>query len=246
MREKKWIELKDRMSTAITILTWELADMWGHVSVRTADGKHFLLRHLRPPEDSGIPADDVLEFDLDGNLISGRRNPPDEMFFYICPYRAKKGLGAVIHCHPPMALALTAVGQKIVPIHQGSLKFGRGVPVAPWLYGYWREHGAKAVKLMGNHCALMIKGHGALVVGETLEEACMNMVHLERTARMILSAASYGEPTSLSPAVTRKFLSVMGSGSKNVPAESRARGPSMLEWHYYESMVKRGERWSRL
>lgn len=246
MKEGDLSRLREKMATAITILTYELADMWGHVSVRTPDSKHFLLRHLRPPEDESVPPNDVLEFDLGGNLISGRRSRPDEIFFYICPYRVKKAVGSVIHCHPPMALALTAAGQKIIPIHQDSINFGRCVPVAPWLYGYWRDHGEKAMKLMGDNCALMIMGHGALVVGETIEEACMNMVHLERTAKMILWARGSAKLHSLSPSVAKRFLSVAGSGAKETPRERRSGGSALLEWDYYESMVKRGERWSKL
>ena len=66
-------ELKDTISTAISILQWEMSDMMGHVSTRTPDGKHFLLRHIRPPLDPNVPEDDVLEFDMDGKRISGRR-----------------------------------------------------------------------------------------------------------------------------------------------------------------------------
>ncbi|MBI4525827.1 MAG: class II aldolase/adducin family protein [Deltaproteobacteria bacterium] len=246
MKEEDFSRLKEKMAIAITILTYELADMWGHVSVRGPDSKHFLLRHLRPPGDESVPPDDVLEFDLGGKRTSGRRERPDEIFFYVCPYRVKKEVGSVIHCHPPMALALTAAGQKIIPIHQDSVNFGKHVPVAPWLYGYWRDHGEKAVKLMGDNCALMIMGHGALVVGKTIEEACMNMVHLERTAKMILQARGSAKLRSISPSVAKRLLSVAGSGAKETRRERRSGGPALLEWSYYESMVKRGERWSRL
>ncbi|MBI4489443.1 MAG: class II aldolase/adducin family protein [Deltaproteobacteria bacterium] len=231
-------ELKDKMSTAASILKWELANMWGHVSVRTPDGRGFLLMHLRPPEDPAIPADDVLEYDLDGNLVSGRRDQPDEIFFYVCPYKARKDVGAVIHCHPEMAVALTAAGKKIFGFHLHSIKFGRGVPVSPWLYGIWREHGEQATRMMGESCALMIQGHGALVTGETLEEACMTMVRLERAAKMILLASPLGRLRPLSSAVVKKFQTVVAGrsgGTRRVP----------LEWRYYESLVKRGEWWSR-
>ena len=48
-------ELKEKLGTAIQILRWELADMWGHVSCRTPHGDSFLLLPLRPPLDHGIP-----------------------------------------------------------------------------------------------------------------------------------------------------------------------------------------------
>ncbi len=66
-------KLKGNISTAISILQWEMSDMMGHVSTRTPDRKHFLLRHIRPPLDPSVPEDDVLEFDMDGKRISGRR-----------------------------------------------------------------------------------------------------------------------------------------------------------------------------
>lgn len=240
-------ELGDKISTAIAILRWELGNMWGHVSVRTRDGKHFLLRHLRPPANPDVSVDDVLTYDLEGKLISGKRDQPDEIFFYLCPYRASAKVGAVIHCHPSMALALTAVGKKIVPFHQRMAKFGKEVPSTPWLYGYWQSHGELVAKKLSKSCAVMIKGHGAIVTGETLEEACMNMVELERSARLILMAGSLGNVKALPPAVMKRFLTIVGSRWKDRTEQKNS--PALvewMEWHYYEGLVKRGERWSLL
>lgn len=236
-------ELKEKMSTACAILKWELANMWGHVSVRQPDASGFLLMPLRQPLDPTIPADDLLEYDLKGNFLSGRRDPIDEIFFYSCPYGAREDVGAVIHCHPEMTLALAAVGKRIRPIHASSARFARGVPITDFLYGFWREHGEQALKAMSDGCAVIIRGHGAIVTGKTIEEACINMVQLERTAKMILLGAAFGKARPLSPAAIKTFRSVAGR---------RARGKadpmiaSVMEWSYYESMIKRGERWSRL
>ncbi len=237
-------ELKDKMSTAVSILRWELANMWGHVSAKSPDGNSFVLMHLRPPEDPDMPSDEVLEYDLNGNLISGRRDQPEEIFFYVYPYKARKDVGAVIHCHPEMAIALTAAGRKILPIHLGSRNFARAVPVAPWLYGLWREDGEEAAKRLGRNCALMIQGHGAIVTGETLEQACINMVKLERTAKMILLAGRLGKLRPLSSGVMKRFREVGRRRSTNTTGQSQSLVP--LEWRYYESLVKKGQRWSRL
>jgi len=233
-------DLKDKLATAVQILRWELADMWGHVSVRTPRGDTFLVLHLRPPLDHAISENDVLEYDLEGNVIDGRRDPPEEIFFYTCLYKAKPDTGSVIHCHPPAAVSLVATGRKIVPIHQHSLKFGKGIPVSPWIYGTWQEDGEKAAKIMGEACALMIKGHGALVTGRTIQEACLNMVHVERTAKMLLVAESVGKIAPFPRSVVQKF--------KRLEAERAVRRgnrpPRSPEWNYYEWMFKRGERWN--
>src|SRR5713226_6797940 len=244
---REWRELADKISTAVAILQWELGNMWGHVSARTPDGRHFLLRHLRPPSNRDIPADDVLVYDLKGNLISGRRDQPDEIFFYLCPYQARPDIGAVVHCHPAMVLALAAVGRKIVPFHQRMAKFGSEVPVLPWLYGYWRKHGEMVARVLKKNRSVIIRGHGAVVVGETIEEACMNMVELERSAKVILLASALGDIKALPPAVLKKFQTVVGSRWKDDTDQAKSRSlVEWMEWHYYESLVKRGERWSRL
>jgi L-fuculose-phosphate aldolase len=223
-------EVKAKLSTAGAILRWELANMWGHVSVKTPDGKGFSLMPLREPVDPKIPEDDLLEYDLEGNFLSGRRDAIDEIFFYSCPYRSREEVGAVIHCHPEMTLALAAVGQKIQPIHTSSVRFEKGVPVTSFLYGYWQEHGEQASRAMGDRCALIIQGHGTIVTGRTIEEACINMVQLERTAKMILMGGAFGQAEPLSAAAIEEFKSIAGR---------RARGKadpviaSFIEWNYY-------------
>jgi hypothetical protein len=70
-----WDEIKDKMNTAASILRWELANMWGHVSVRKPDGGGFILMHLRPPNDPHLEADEVLEYDIQSEKRCRRRHP---------------------------------------------------------------------------------------------------------------------------------------------------------------------------
>ena len=146
----------------------------------------------------------------------------------------------MIHCHPPVAVSLIATGKKIVPIHQHSIKFGKGVPVSPWLYGTYQEDGERATKAMGQSFALMMKGHGANVIGNTIQEACLNTVHLERTAKMLLWAQSVGKASPIPRAVVKKYEQVE---TERVTARG-ARPPRSPEWNFYERLIKRGERWN--
>ena len=236
-------ELKEKMLTACAILKWELASMWGHVSVRTPDRQRFLLMPLRPALDPTVSPSDILEYDLNGNMLSGRREPIDEVFFYTCPYKAREDVGAVIHCHPEMTVALAALGRKVQAIHTASVRFEGGVPVTPFLYGFWQAHGKKATEAMRDKCAVIIRGHGVIVTGKNLEEACINTVQLEHTAKMVLLGSGFGKVKSLPSAAIKQFRSVVGSRVKDV--KDRDLLASMLEWRYYESMVKAGERWAR-
>ena len=233
-------ELKDKLTTGARILRWELADMWGHISCRSPGGNSFLILPLRPPYDHTLSEDELLEYDLEGKLISGRRDPHAEIFFFTALYKSKTDTGAVIHCHPPAAVSLVATGKKIVPIYQHAIKFGKGVPISPWLYGTWRKDGERAAKAMGKSRALMMKGHGANVIGKSIQEACLNAVHLERSAKMILRAACVDRFSSLTTIAMKKFQAVEGERS------NRPGPPRSPEWNYYESMINRGERWNTL
>jgi L-fuculose-phosphate aldolase len=234
-------ELKDKMGTAIAILEWELADMMGHVSLRTPDGKGFFFRHLRPPENPHVPDTDVIEYDLDGKQLAGQRwgGPGTEIHFYTHPYKSRPDVGAVIHVHPQMVIALTAAGRKLRAIYHRH-RFGSEVPVTPWLYGSVPEDGELANQTMGENCAVIIKGHGVIVTGRTLEEACINAVQLERTAKMIMLAGGDVEP--ISPDAVKKFNDII----EDARQKSKTQGVPVAEWRYYERLVKRGERWARL
>jgi ribulose-5-phosphate 4-epimerase/fuculose-1-phosphate aldolase len=86
---------------------------------------------MRPPYDRSLAEDELLEYDLEGNLVAGRRDPPAEILFFTTLYKAKQGVGPVIHCHPPAAVSLAATGKKILPMYQQGIKFGKGVLVSP-------------------------------------------------------------------------------------------------------------------
>ena len=238
--EKEVLDLKDKISTAISILQWELSDMMGHVSARTPDGKRFLLRHIRPPVDPNTPEDDVLEFDLDGNRLSGRREGQGsgfEIYFYTAPYKARDDVGAIVHAHPPWVVALTAAGHTIRAIHHRH-KFGE-VPVVPWLYGSLPEHGEQVTRALAQNTAVVIEGHGAIVTGRTVEEASINMVHLERTAKMTLLARPLGQLKPVPQDALKQFESL-------VEVNLSRSGTPPAEWRFYERLVKKGERWSKL
>ncbi len=239
-REIQIAQLKDKIATAISIVEYEVCDMMGHVSARSPEGDRFLLRHIRPPIDPRVPEDDVLEFDLTGKRLSGLREAGGsgfEIYFFTGPYNANKQVGGVIHCHPPMALALVAAGQKVVGITHRH-KFDE-VPVVPWVYGSLPEHGEIVTKALAQCCAVIIEGHGAVITGETLEEACVNTIQLERTAKMILLAGALGPVKPIARDAVKKFESL-------VEVRQTKSGHALAEWRYYERLVKRGERWSRL
>src|SRR5271170_4248430 len=76
-----------------------VVDGFGHVSVRTAKHpEHFLLARSMAP--ALVTADDILEFDLEGNAIDSKgRVAYLERFIHSAIYAARPDVMAIVHSH---------------------------------------------------------------------------------------------------------------------------------------------------
>ncbi|HEY3303165.1 MAG TPA: class II aldolase/adducin family protein [Candidatus Binatia bacterium] len=232
-------QLKQDLILASAMLEWDIGDIWGHVSARLPDGKGFLLKHLRHQVKDINRPDEVLTFDYDGNLLSGSKGVPKEIVIYTTLYRTRPEINGIVHAHPPMAITVTATNQKIVPIHLHSFVFKDAVPVYPIPIMICTDQEGKAIdKKMGSHSAVVIKGHGAVTIGADHKDATIQMLYLERTARMI-AAAKNGK---IKP-IPAKYVKIQEQRlARNIgDSDHQFR----LEWEYFTRKLKKNEPWTR-
>lgn len=101
------------------------------------------------------------------------------------------GTGAVVHAHPPNAIALSLVKKKIQPLDaEGVILLGE-VPVvgtgkAIKSVGS-KEVGRAVAKALMKAPVVMVKGHGSFAVGRTLEDALCYTSALEDSCKVILA-----------------------------------------------------------
>ena len=75
----------------------------------------------------------------------------------------------------------------------------------------------------------------------------MNMVELERAAKMILLAGAQRKVRAMPPAKLKKFQTIVGSKWKDTVSRGSKGGlVEWMEWNYYAALVRKGERWSKL
>ena len=106
-------------------------------------------------------------------------------------YKARADVKAVFHFHSPAVILLSVVGQTIRPMHNYSAIFYEGVP----LYNGTGQvespaRAGEMAKLLGSAKALMLRGHGAVVVGQSIREVCMLALFLEESARLQAEATN--------------------------------------------------------
>src|ERR1051325_4886052 len=85
-------------------------------------------------------------------------------------YKARADAGAVFHFHSEHVILLTVVGETVRPMHNYSAIFYEGVPVFEGAGQVETpERAAHIAKLLGAAKAILLRGHGAVVVGQTVQ-----------------------------------------------------------------------------
>jgi HCOMODA/2-hydroxy-3-carboxy-muconic semialdehyde decarboxylase len=177
-------------------------DAYGHVSVRSErhSDRYLLARSLAPELVTGA---DIIEYDLDSNpLDAAGRDSVRERFIHGELYRARPEVLAVVHDHSPAVIPFSVTGVPLRPIFHMAAFIGEGVPVfevrdferGTDLLVKTPALGRALAGVLGSRPAALMRGHGAVVVGENLARAVGRSVYLELSARMQLQAVALAGP----------------------------------------------------
>ena len=187
-----------KLAQAVRILhNTGLLEVWGHISARADDRSCHVLGHLHIDGRilAGTTPDDIVKVDLDGKLLEGMGKPPGEIYIHTEIYKRRPDVNAVVHHHGQACITLSIVDQEVMPIWTQATPFVEGTPIFDRPEQIDNpEVGAKVAEVLADKRGALLKGHGAIVVGQSIEEACVLSVVMERTARMQLDAAAVGQP----------------------------------------------------
>jgi HCOMODA/2-hydroxy-3-carboxy-muconic semialdehyde decarboxylase len=204
--------IEDLVSANHILADEGVVDAYGHVSARhdRNPGRYLLSRDLAPASVSG---DDILEYDLDSNPIDARgRSQYLERFIHGEIYRARPDVRAIVHNHAPAVIPFSLSKVPLRPVFHMAAFVVEGVPVfdAPRDLGIHQlliaspQLGRALARTLGEKPAVLIRGHGATVVGTSLPMAVGRSVYLERSARIQAQATALGaELTYLDPEAAR-------------------------------------------
>ncbi|MEK7448570.1 MAG: class II aldolase/adducin family protein [Planctomycetota bacterium] len=112
---------------------------------------------------------------------------------------------AVVHTHPLTATALSLVMPEIIAIDVEGSYYFRKIPVLSFEFGSAsKEMEEKLPVTLKNYKSVMVKGHGAFSIGQTLEEAFQYAHITENIAQIIYRAKVMG--ADLSQLQNAKYL----------------------------------------
>jgi|SRR5690348_5674445 len=197
----------EEIVTANRILAREgIVDSFGHVSARHPQNpEHYLLSRARAPE--RIEADDIMEFTLEGEPIDARgRKPYLERFIHGAIYEARPDVQSVVHNHSPSVIPFGITGMKLKPLLHMCASIGH--EVSTWdsqtkfgdtdLLVSSMDMGRDLAKFLGPGRTALMRGHGAIAIGQTVRQAVWTAIYLELNAKLQREAMALG---------TIKFLS---------------------------------------
>jgi L-fuculose-phosphate aldolase len=145
-----------------------------------------------------LSPDDLIVSDLEGNKISGNRQPTSEILMHLTIYKMRPDVNAVVHAHPPVATGYALAGR---PLNLGLLPevivaLG-AVPLAAYGLPGTPALSEGMMPYLANYDALLLANHGVVSYGESLYRAFFRMDTVEHSARISLVAELLGGPNVL-------------------------------------------------
>jgi ribulose-5-phosphate 4-epimerase/fuculose-1-phosphate aldolase len=231
--------LRHELAVANRILAHEgVIDAFGHVSLRNPDdaGRYFLSRSRSPEL---VEPGDILEFNLDSEPVK----PPTvhlyaERVIHGEIFKARPDVAAVCHHHAAAVMPFCISGDPIVPVFHLGAAMGAVAPF--WdsrdefgdtnLLVVNPQEGASLARTLGRHAMVLMRRHGATVVGASLRQLVFRAIYSCDNARYLSEAKRLGNVSPLTPGEIE-----MAQAIYQLPAaQSRA-------WEYWTTrLAKRG------
>lgn len=158
----------------------------GNVSVRVGDAV------LVTP--SGVPYDrlgphEMCVVDTAGRRLAGESTPTSELPMHLAVYAAT-GARAVVHTHAVHATAVSTLVDELPAVHYMAAALGGAVRVAPYATYGSEELAGHALAALRGRSGCLLRNHGTLTHGQTLDQAYDRTAQLEWMCRVWLAAAS--------------------------------------------------------
>jgi HCOMODA/2-hydroxy-3-carboxy-muconic semialdehyde decarboxylase len=210
----------------------KLVDSFGHVTIRDPENpQRFLMARARAPR--LVTKEDILEFDLDSTPSELRGlKPYSERFIHGCIYKARPDVMSICHNHAHELLPLAVTKTVMRPVLHTAAVIGHKVPV--WdirdqfgdtnMLVSSNEMGESLAKAVGAGKAALMRGHGSVVLGATVQDAVFTAFYLRLNAEVIIKAMAMREPiTYLSPGEVDR--------SGELHSQPAAQGRAWEDWY---------------
>ncbi len=137
--------------------------------------------------------EDIVIVRLDGSIVDGSRKPTAELPLHTLAYLDRPDVWGIVHTHSRAAMAMAALGMTLPPILHGLVSAcGGGIVTAPYARGATAEMAERTREPLRERSACLLRNHGVLAIGPTVEHAYNAASTVEGVADAYLMALPFG------------------------------------------------------
>ena len=165
-----------------------------------------------------VRASDLILVNDHGEVVEGKY-PVNVAAFAIHSqvHKARPDVIAAAHAHSIYGKSWSTLGRLLDPLTQDSCAFYNDHSLFADFTGvvYETAEGERIAQALGNHKAVILRNHGLLTVGHTVDEAEWWFITMERTCQAQLLAEAAGSPIKIDHAdaeATQKLIGTHQAG----------------------------------
>jgi L-fuculose-phosphate aldolase len=156
--------------------------------------------------------DDISIVDLEGETVAGPP-PSSETPMHMAIYREIAKASSICHTHSTYAMVCAMLGDEIPLMSIELMVCGAPIPVAPWATPGTNRAGEVAVKTFQsreNLQVLLLRQHGLLTIGSSMEQAYTMAVNAEIGLEVYYKTSLLGEAKPFTPKQIKEIQEVYG------------------------------------
>ena len=192
--------LEDMVIGSRILADFGVLDGFGHDSARhpTNPNRFLMSRSLAP---ALVTADDIMEFDLDGNAVDARgRSLFLERFIHAEIYRARPDVMSVVHTHSPGVIPFSVSKVPMRAMYHNPSFLAVGVPVWDIRTDFGETNmlvsnsaiGKSLAQALGDKPVVLMRGHGDVAVGPSVRMAVFRAYYTDVNAKLQSQAIALG------------------------------------------------------
>jgi HCOMODA/2-hydroxy-3-carboxy-muconic semialdehyde decarboxylase len=192
--------IEDLVAASRILTQHGILDAYGHLSARDPQNPHYYwISRAMPP--ALVTATDIIACDLDNNPVrAGETKLFFERVIHGELYKARPDVMAVLHSHSPSLVPFCNSDTRLRPMVGNAAFLGEGAPVFDIrtvddegdLNICTVAQAQGLARALGQHCLVLLRGHGAVAVGHSIRQAVRYAILAESNARQQLQAALLG------------------------------------------------------
>jgi ribulose-5-phosphate 4-epimerase/fuculose-1-phosphate aldolase len=186
----------------------------GHITARDPERlDHFWVNPFGVPF-SHISVSDLILVNSRGEVVEGERGVNTAAFaIHSALHEARPDVMAAAHSHSVHGKAWSSLGRPLDPLTQDACAFFEDHAVFEDFTGVVldQSEGKRIAHALEGRKAVILRNHGLLTVGHSVEEAVWWYVTMERTCQAQLLAEAAGTPIPIADDVARLTCSQVGA-----------------------------------